>query len=455
MTRNRADATTMAELARDFATGKLDPVEHLERIQTAIAACDDPAIFTEMLPERARSEALASRERWRQGKPLSLLDGVPIAWKDLFDIAGRVTTAGSVVRKSLPPAQADARCVAAGAAAGLVSVGVTNMTEFAYSGIGQNPHYGTPRNPNGSGAARAPGGSSSGAAVAVARGLLPVAMGTDTGGSVRAPASFNGIVGYKASTGRYSMDGIFPLSKTLDSLGPLARTVEDCALIDAVLLGHALPLTAPTKGSSRPIIVPETIVFDGCEPAVISNFDRSIARLAEAGVPIERRPMPELAAVIALVGRLGNLLGPEALLLHRDLVNSADATRIDHRVLQRLRSSETVLAIDLVEILQTRARLIAAANASIGEALVAFPTTPIVAMPLAPLEADDATFFRINALTLRNTMLGNFLDWCGTSIPNGTDRDGMPTGFLLSGVHGADDRMLAEAQALEPHIRES
>lgn len=444
---------SVTTMSADFACGARDPVAETEARLTAIAACDDPAIFTGVMAERALAEAHAARGRWRSEQPRGPLDGVPVGWKDLFDLAGRVTTAGSVVLRNAPPASADAPIVAAGDAAGLVTIGTTNMTEFAYSGIGLNPHYGTPRNPHGQGPARVPGGSSSGAAVAVARGLLPVAMGTDTGGSVRAPASFNGIVGYKASTGRYPMAGVFPLSKTLDSLGPLANSVADCVLVDAALRGvRRAEATAAGAGNIH-VIIPETLVFQACEPAVVACFEAAAVRLAKAGIKVERRAMPVLQHVIDLVSRLGNLLGAEALLVHRDRLRSADAARLDHRVLARLRAAEAMSAVDLVEVQETRQRLIAETNASIGNALIAFPTTPTVAMPMAPLEADDALFFKINGLTLRNTMLGNFLDWCGVSIPSGADQDGMPTGFLPSAAHRHDTALLAAALTLEPLIR--
>jgi aspartyl-tRNA(Asn)/glutamyl-tRNA(Gln) amidotransferase subunit A len=455
-------AATVADTARAFAAGSLDPLVHTERLLAGVAACDDAAIFTEMLAERARGEAAASRERWQSGRPLSPLDGVPLAWKDLFDIAGRVTTAGSAVRRSAAPAIADAPTVAAAAAAGLVAIGATNMTEFAYSGIGQNPHWGTPRNPHGpaDGPARAPGGSSAGSAVAVARGLVAAAMGSDTGGSVRAPAAFNGIVGYKASTGRYPMTGIFPLSRTLDSLGPLATTVEDCQLVDAALTGGDIAgILAGTSGSAMPlsampaVVVPETVVLESCEPAVLACFEAAVERMAAAGVRIQRRPMPVLRSLLDLVMTKGNLLGPEALLLHRALVSSPDAARIDRRVLHRLRGAEGMSAVDYLELIEIRQRLIAEARADMGDSVLAFPTTPVVAMPMPPLEADDTLFFRMNAQTLRNTMLGNFLDWCGVSLPCGHDGDGMPVGLLLSAAHGHDAAVLAAARTVERTVR--
>ncbi|MBV8471860.1 MAG: hypothetical protein JO234_00470, partial [Hyphomicrobiales bacterium] len=336
----------------------------------------------------------------------------------------------------------------------LVLVGLLNMTEFAYSGIGLNPHFGTPRNPRDPNTHRAPGGSSSGSGVAVAAGLTPVAIGTDTGGSIRVPASFNGVVGYKPSTGRFPMDGVFPLSRTLDSLGPLARSVEDCVLTDAALRGALTPEARRRDIADLRILVPQTLVFDGVQDAVAANFEASLTRLAAAGAKIERRPLPQLAAIPELIAKNGHLLGAEALHLHQARVAGPDAERIDRRVVKRIRAAAAMTAVDLVEVMQTRARLIAEANAEIGEAIVAFPTTAHVAMPIAPLEADDDIFARENQMTLRNTMVGNFLDWCGVAMPNGVDKQGMPTSLLLSATHGRDTAVLSAALSVEALVRQ-
>ena len=229
------------QLSALTSSGLVSAEEVAERTLAAIANCEDQAIFTRLTAWRARTEARAASERLREGRPVSILDGVPIVWKDLFDLEGITTTAGSRVLEGNAPASIDAAVVSRLKAAGMVCVGSANMTEFAYSGIGLNPHYGTPRNPHGRAEARVPGGSSSGSAVVVARGLAPVAIGTDTGGSVRIPAAFNGIIGYKASTDRYPMDGVFALSQTLDTLGIFARTVADVVVVDAAMCGLVAP----------------------------------------------------------------------------------------------------------------------------------------------------------------------------------------------------------------------
>ena len=441
---------TGAGLAAELRAGTIDAVALTERTLAAIAACPDKAIFTEVLVKRALGEAEAARKRLKEGRPLSALDGVPAAWKDLFDIEGRVTTAGSVVLKSNPPAKRDAALLEAAVRGGMVTIGATNMTEFAYSGIGLNPHYGTPHNPRDPKVARSPGGSSAGSAVAVAAGLVPIAIGTDTGGSIRVPAAFNGITGYKTSTGHYPMTGVFPLSRTLDTLGPLAQTVEDCVLTDMVLQGSLVPAARRGAVETLNILVPETLVLDGCEPEVIGNFEACIERLAKAGAKVRRAPMPQLAAIPELIGKHGHLLGAEALQVHQGRIAGPDAARMDRRVVKRIAMAADMSALDLVVVLQTRARFIAETNALIGDAIVAFPAAPHVAMPNAPLEADDDAFFRANAKTLRNTMVGNFLDWCGVAMPDGTGAGGMPTSFLLSAPHGRDTAVLSAALSIEP-----
>jgi aspartyl-tRNA(Asn)/glutamyl-tRNA(Gln) amidotransferase subunit A len=442
-----------AELARRLRKGKADPVAVAEEVFARIASSDDQAIFTDLLKPRAMAEARAAARRLKAGNPASLLDGVPVGWKDLFDIAGRVTAAGSVVLKSGPPARRDAALVAAAKAAGLVSIGCLNMTEFAYSGIGLNPHYGTPRNPHDREMHRSPGGSSSGSAAAVAVGILPLAIGTDTGGSIRVPAAFNGIVGYKSSTGHYPMDGVFPLSRTLDTLGPLARSVEDCVLADAALRGLRKPKVKEAALRGLAVLVPETVMLDACEDGVIANFEAALARLARAGARVKRIKMPVLKDILDLIAARGHLLGPEALALHWARVKGPDAARMDRRVVSRILSAEKMTAVDLVLVMQARARMIAETAALVGDAVIASPTVAHVAMPIAPLEADQDLFFRANAKTLRNTMLGNFLDWCGVSIPSGSDSSGMPTGFLLSASHGRDKQLLGAALAAEQAVR--
>lgn len=447
-------ARTAKSLAADLHAGRVDPVDLAIEVFEKIKQVGDPAIFIDQLPDRAMAEARAARERLKAGLPASLLDGVPIAWKDLFDIKGRVTTAGSVVLKREAPATADAGVVAAGHRAGMITTGTLNMTEFAYSGIGLNPHYGTPINPHaGQGAARSPGGSSSGSGVVVAQGIVPIAMGTDTGGSVRIPASFNGVVGYKTSTGHYPMDGVFPLSRSLDTLGPLAHTVEDCVLFDAALRGMAQPDVRAAPLRDVTFVIPDDVMFDDAEPEILDNFNAAVTRLESDGARVRQIAMPQLRGIQDLMARHGSLAGAEALALHQERLSGPDATQIDARVVRRIRQADSMSAADLVILMQARTRLIRETTALIGDAILICPTTPIVAMETAALEADQEVFFAHNGRSLRNTSLGNFLDWCGVSIPNGTGAGGMPTGFLMSAPHGRDHRLLCAALGSEEIIR--
>ncbi|MFN3846155.1 MAG: amidase [Paracoccaceae bacterium] len=445
--------TTASTLARALRDGHRDPVDVVDEVFDRITAHGDPALFIRQTRDRAMAEARAARERLRAGNPASLLDGVPLAWKDLFDLKGTVTTAGSRVLRDAAPAAQDAALVRAAMRAGLVTVGAVNMTEFAYSGIGLNPHYGTPRNPRDPKVARSPGGSSSGSGVAVAAGIVPLSVGTDTGGSIRIPASFNGVVGYKTSTGRHPLDGVFPLSPTLDTLGPLANTVEDCVLADAALRGLFTPRAQAVDLSSVECVIPDAVMFEDLDPAVAIAFDATLRRLEQAGVRLRRIALPELRETAEVMSSLGPLASVEAAIVHADRLNTPAEAQIDPRVVRRIRMADRMSAVDLARLLTHRARLIAAVADRIGTSLLICPTTPSVAMPIAPLEADVEEFFRHNFRTLRNTAMGNFLDWCGLSIPNGTDPDGMPTGLMICATHGRDTALLSAGLTLETLVR--
>ena len=435
-------------------SGALSAREVAEATLAACAACEDKAVFTRLTPERALSEAECSDRRRREGRSLGVLDGVPIAWKDLFDLEGIVTTAGSRVLASEQPARRDAPVVTRLKSAGMVCIGKTGMNEFAFSGIGINPHYGTPHNPHGKDVPRIPGGSSSGSAVAVALGLLPVAIGTDTGGSVRIPAAYNGIVGYKATRGRYPMTGAFPLASSFDSLGPLCRTTADAVVVDAALRGSLLPAIAAGSVAGLKLVVPANVVLDELEPGVAAAFEAGLQRLVAAGADVERPVIPAFDSILDLTKRYGAMATAEAYALHRERLAGPAAAQMDHRVVFRTRPGADTSMADYVTMATERTRLIAETIAWIGPGkLIAFPTIAQVAPPIGPLEADDALFVKTNAKTLRNTMLGNFLDWCGISIPCGTGAAGMPVGFLLSGLPNQDEFLLSTALAAEAVIR--
>jgi aspartyl-tRNA(Asn)/glutamyl-tRNA(Gln) amidotransferase subunit A len=444
---------SLAALSALLQTEALDPVALAEETLDAIGTHSDQSIFTELTPERAMAEAEAAARRIRSGRSLGLLDGIPIAWKDLFDLEGMPTKAGSVVLDEI--AAGDAPVVAALKQAGMVCVGRTNMSEFAFSGLGINPHYGTPRNPNSRDGDRLPGGSSSGSAVAVANGLVPASIGTDTGGSVRIPAAFNGIVGYKATRGRYPMKGVYPLARSLDSLGPLCRSVEDAIFIDAAMRGELPPArTSGPDASGISIVVPETVVFDGAEAEVVAAFERAIERLTKAGVKIRRQAFPAFETLFQVMARYGALVTAEAFALHHERLAGPEAGHIDRRVVARLRLGERTTLVGYLAILDARERLIGEVEAMIGRnEITAFPTISHVAPLTAPLLEDDDLFVQTNMKTLRNTLIGNFLDWCGVSIPCGEGAASMPVGFLLSSPRNTDDNLLAVSRVLEVIIR--
>ncbi|MBB4952092.1 aspartyl-tRNA(Asn)/glutamyl-tRNA(Gln) amidotransferase subunit A [Agrobacterium vitis] len=445
---------SIAQLAVLLQSGQLDARALAEQTLDAIRTHDDQSIFTRLTPERATVEAEAAASRIRAGRSRGLLEGIPIAWKDLFDLQGITTTAGSTVLADQSPAQSDATVVAALAKAGMVCVGQVNMSEFAFSGLGLNPHYGTPRNPNSTDVPRIPGGSSSGSAVAVAAGLVPVAIGTDTGGSIRIPAAFNGIIGYKSTWGRYAMDGVFPLSKTLDSLGPLCRTVQDAVWVDAAMRGLTQPCVQRVPLAGRHFVIPETIFFDGVEEGVMTAFEGAVERLVKAGAIIRRQKFPVIDALFDLVKSHGTLVAAEAFALHRHRLAGPQAERMDQRVVTRTRLGATLSMSTYIEIIQKRQQMIEAFAAQIGpDAFILTPTVAHVAPPLAPLEADDDLFVHVNGKTLRNTSIGNFFNWCGVSMPCGTGDANMPVGLLVSGLAGTDETLLGLALEMEDTSR--
>ena len=434
-----SDATSMAE---DFASGRSDPVQALE--QALAHASRASSVFICLTAERARREAEAAAARWRAGQPLSVFDGVPLAWKDLFDVAGSVTTAGAAYRRNAPAALLDAPSVGLLCRAGMVSVGKTNLSELAYSGLGLNPHFGTPFNPSSSDQARIPGGSSSGSAVAVAAGIVPIAMGTATAGSIRIPAALNGVVGYRSSSRRYSRDGVFPLAHTLDSLGPLTRSVRDALAIDDLLNGRRQTHSARSLKGQRFVLA-----LQEAEPAVRDNLLRAVQQLKAQGALIEERECPTFEATLALIKDHGWLGSFEAFALHEALLDSPDAEQLDPRVRRRLEAARALPASQLLHLVDARRRLQQQLVDDLDGAILITPTVAHVAPALAPLEADDDLFVKTNLATLRLTMPGSLLDMPGVTLPSGRDASGLPTGLLLSAPTGEDARLLRAALSVE------
>jgi aspartyl-tRNA(Asn)/glutamyl-tRNA(Gln) amidotransferase subunit A len=437
-----------AEIGRLIAKGDLDPVEVAEFFLRRIERDRQNPSFIVVTRERALREAAASRKRCREGRPAGPLDGVPIAWKDLVDMAGERTTAGSALLADSPPKQEDAPIVANLCAAGLVALGKTNLSEFAFSALGLNPHFGTPRNPRDPKTPRIAGGSSSGAAVAVAAGLAPCAIGSDTGGSIRAPAGFCGIVGFKTSEGRIDKQGVFPLSRTLDTIGPMAHTVEDCVLIDMALRGQSTTSVRPIDLSAVTLVVPDKSGIDDAEAAVAANLETTVKRLAEAGVKVKSRPVRAIGMMRALSAQFGSMVAIEAYAEHRQVLESADAERMDRRVVKRAMGGR-VSAQDVINLQRGRENLIATLVDDLKGALLVLPATPMTAPRLDPLERDDELFRVTNLRAIHYTFLGNLFRMCGLAMPSGTDAAGLPTGVQFLAPAGDDDRLLSIGLSIE------
>jgi len=361
-----------------------------------------------------------------------------------------VTTAGSLVLRDAAPASADAPAVARLRAAGFIPIGRTNMTEFAFSGLGINPHHGTPVNPYDRGAARIPGGSSSGAAVSITDGMARGALGTDTGGSCRIPAALCGIVGFKPTARRVPRQGVFPLSTSLDSVGPLAASVSCCAVLDAVLAGEPSFELPELPLAGLRLAVPQTMVLDGLEPAVARAFDRALVAIGKAGARISDIPLRELDE-LSKINAKGGIVAAECYAIHRPLIarsHEPGGPGYDPQVLVRILRGQEQDAADYIDLVAARAdfiRRLAAITAPYDALMM--PTVPLIAPKITDLQSDDA-YRRTNAMVLRNPAIANFLDRCSISIPCHQTGDA-PVGLMLIGEHGADRRLLAIAAAIE------
>ncbi|QOK97596.1 amidase [Ralstonia pseudosolanacearum] len=382
------------------------------------------------------------------GNVPSLLAGLPVSIKDLFDVAGQVTAAGARALAHQSAATSDATAVARLRAAGAVLLGRTNMSEFAFSGLGLNPHYGTPRTP--ADGTRAAGGSTSGGAVTVAGGMAVAALGTDTGGSIRIPAAFCALTGFKPTARRVPMAGGVPLSTSLDSGGPLANSVDCCAIVDAVLSGQALDTDAVPLAGLRLGLTRDYVAAD-LDDTVATAFARAVARLERAGAHIVRFEFPELLQLPEINGG-GGLPAAEAWAWHRPHLARAEA-QYDRRVATRIRRGEQMSAAAYLDVMAARARMIAAARKRLGN-LDAWlmPTVAVVPPEVAPLEADDARFFRTNALVLRNPSAINFLDGCALTLPIHAAGE-LPVGLSLCGLADDDARILRVGRAVEAALR--
>jgi len=444
---------TIAQAVSDLEAGRTTARQLVENCLEKIEAPDGEGgrAFVRVYAEEARASADAMDALRKVARAPGKLAGVPISVKDLFDVAGERTAAASKVLASANAAASHSTVVARVLAAGLIPMGRTNMTEFAFSGIGINPHFGTPKSPWKRNEGHVPGGSSSGAAVSVADGMALAGLGTDTGGSCRVPAAFCGIVGYKPTARRVPLDGVLPLSPSLDSVGPLANTSRCCAAIDAVLAGEPLPDVPKLELRGLRLAVPGNMVLDEMEAPVAEAFSRALNRLGNLGVRITHLAFPQFDA-IAAANAAGGFAAAEAHAWHREYL--ADQPEVyDRRVRVRIERGESMTAGDMVRLIRTRREIMSSMDrATAPYDAVVMPTCPILPPRIADLD-DDAAFARMNTLALRNTSLGNFLDRCAISLP--AHRPGeAPVGLMLMGETGGDGRLFALAAAVEGVLRE-
>jgi aspartyl-tRNA(Asn)/glutamyl-tRNA(Gln) amidotransferase subunit A len=443
---------TLAALADDLEAGRITGRKLVEECLAKIADPDGEGQRTFIRVDKDTAlEAADAMDRLRKANAApSRFAGIPVSIKDLFDIKGQVTRAGSRALEDSAPAEKDATAVARLRRAGFVVIGRTNMTEFAYSGIGINPHYGTPKGAWQRNVGHVPGGSSSGAAVSIVDRMAYGALGTDTGGSCRIPAAYNGTVGYKPTQRRVPLDGGVPLSFSLDSFGPLANTVQCCASLDAVLADEPLPSLQPRPIKGMRLAVPMTVALDELDDAVAKTFERVLATLSRAGAVIEHIEVPEFLD-IGVMNSKGGFAASESYAWHRYLITSR-GDEYDPRVYVRILRGEAISAADYIDLINARRSLVARAAARLAphDALL-MPTTANTPPRIADL-ADDKAFTVANLRSLRNCTLINMIDGCAISIP--AHREGeVPVGLMLASSGGADRRIFEIAAGMEGAIR--
>ena len=434
---------SLAQLAAAYRAGTLNAVEvteaYLERLQPG-------SIYRLLTSQRARAQARRADALFRAGVDLGPLQGVPLALKDLMDTRGDVSAAGSKVLSDAPPAADDCPAAARLDAVGAVFLGKTNMTELAFSGLGINPHFGTPG--NALDPARIPGGSSSGAAVAVASGLAAAAVGSDTGGSVRIPASFNGLVGLKTTDGAISTDGCVPLSTTLDTLGPITKTVEDAWHLLRGLLGVPHAPFEPYPVAGLRLLAPVSVLQEDLEPPVARAFEETCKRLEAEGATVETLETPLLNNIPEAYARYGTFAGMESLALYEEMLERS-GDRVDPRVSTRILQNRGRGVADYIRLGYERRRI----QHTFWERYAPFdavltPTVAVLPPKIADL-AEDTAYFKANSLCLRNTMIFNFLGVPAVSVPCATTPEGLSIGFMIAARPFEEELVLSVAHAVE------
>ncbi|MFT8655216.1 MAG: amidase [Acetobacter papayae] len=428
-------------------------------VEQALERINDPQgegarVFMTVHADAARRQADIMDTLRQQGRAPTIAAGLPVSVKDLFDEAGCVSRAGSLVLENAAPASMDASAIRNIKQAGMLSMGRTTMTEFAFSGVGINPHFGTPANPWRRQEQRIPGGSSSGAAISVSDSMALAGIGSDTGGSCRIPAALTGLVGFKPTAGRISTQGTIPLSSTLDSVGSIGRTVRCCWAVDSLMATGTLHVQdAPygRTGSTLRLGILSTMVMDGMDQTVAQTWEHCLSRLAAKGVALETFSCPPLLD-IPTANSKGGFPAAEALAWHTPLL-AEHAQTYDPFVLQRILRGHEQTAVDYITLLQARARLIRqAADIMVHYDAVILPTVPVIAPKISDMD-DNAQYVATNMLLLRNTAIANFLDLCAISLPCHKPGDA-PVGLMVMGQNGQDSRLFEIAAQLEHLLAE-
>lgn len=425
--------------------------DRLEIILSRLAnRAADERVYAKLYVEAARAAADASDARRKAGVSLGPLDGRIVSIKDLFDVAGEPTRAGSLMLANAASAARDAAIVQRLRQAGAVILGKTNMTEFAFTAIGDNLHYGTPG--NAADAKLIPGGSSSGAGVAVAEDTSEISIGSDTGGSVRIPASLNGVVGFKPTAGRVPLAGAFALSMTLDSIGPLARSVADCAITDAIMAGEEPAALLPVPLAGLRVGIPRGVLFGESQDEVAAAFEACIGRIGQAGARVADFSIDDLIAEMRAATRRGTIASMEGAEVHADWLAAGASVPVDPHVTGPLSRALTVPASAYIRTIRRRGELVAAMAQRLEAVdVLALPTVPMVAPSIAAMAGNETLRDKTEGLLLRNTQVANQFDLCAISLP----MSGMtlPAGLMLVGKHGQDGHLLRIAAEVETLLR--
>ncbi len=429
-------------------------ITSVELTEKALDCIADPLgegakTFIKVYKEQALAAAKASDELRQAGLKRSNLEGIPISIKDLFDYQGDITKGGSIVFNDNPPAQKTAPLIQNLINAGAIIIGRTNMTEFAFSGLGVNPHYGTPTTPWNRKQQHIAGGSSSGAAVSVSDGMSIAAIGSDTGGSIRIPATFCQLTGFKPSASRISNKGCMPLSENLDSFGPIANSVECCNIVDSILSHTPERSLKKVKASNIKLIMPTNYVWSDVDPKIEKHFKELVKYLRTVGVSIDEQEIPSFNE-LPHITRLGGFTCAEAWAYHKDTIKESYHL-YDPRVVSRIMRGQHQSAADYIELIQARQSWIEKVSSEIySYDAIIMPTIPILPPTIRELEDED-TYFKKNALILRNPTLINYLDGCAFSLPY-HNSDNLPIGIMLATTHGKDDDLFNIAYSLEKYI---